>query len=386
MEEKNSNKEPKLRMLNELSPDAQSYNYGDYDYGYSSGGGYSCGSGYNSGEGSCGCGSCGCGCGSCGCGSCGCGSCGCGSCGCGSCGCGSCGEECSSGCGRADGSSPDNCMSEARYWQLYFRGEINKGVFICGLGYAMPGITVEGELKLGGLGSGPKSCMPLDLFQKFDELGLLTKMYYVCGEGWKAPNIPAFSGSGYGCGCGSCGCGSCGCGEDIAPATLIEARKYQNVIKSKILMSRLGLFWDLMKQSAANNQRREYGCWLFYNEAHRKYYIGKTIEGPIVYGGDPGSIPFGTTNCDSNLVPKQSVPIGVFHVHTTLTYSSSGTKVCGPSNSDIDMLKKFNVPDSFGFLLDYSADSLNCGHSIDEPVSLYIYTANGLQEKKPFKP
>lgn len=74
---KTENKKPKLKEIKHLSPDAQNYSYG-----------------------SCGCG-----------------------CGCGS--CGSCGN--SSGCGvsrgTGDGSSPENCMSEQRYWELCLKGE-----------------------------------------------------------------------------------------------------------------------------------------------------------------------------------------------------------------------------------------------------------------------
>ena len=111
-------------------------------------------------------------------------------------------------------------MSEARYWQLCLRGELGTGVFVCGLGYTLPNVLVEGDTYLGELGSGPESCMPLDLFLDFDRRGLIKKKVYVCGVGWKSPSIPVYSGSG--CGCGSCGCGSCGCGSCGSSGSLFD--------------------------------------------------------------------------------------------------------------------------------------------------------------------
>lgn len=110
---------PALKVINQLSPDAQNYSYGSYG---------------------CGCVSCGCGCGSC-------------------------------GCGMGGGTGPDDCMPQDVFWKLRDQGALKSSVYVCGLGWTSPGITVYGSCGSCGYGS--------------------------CGS----------------CGCGSCGsCGSCGCG------------------------------------------------------------------------------------------------------------------------------------------------------------------------------
>lgn len=150
---KTENKKPKLKEIKHLSPDAQNYSYG-----------------------SCGCG-----------------------CGCGS--RGSCGN--SSGCGvsrgTGDGSSPENCMSEQRYWELCLKGELTSSVYVCGWGYTAPSPIITGcgsggcgEIDLGDLGSGPDCCMPLDLFLDLDNRNLLKSEVYVCGEGWRQPRFMSY--------------------------------------------------------------------------------------------------------------------------------------------------------------------------------------------------
>lgn len=70
----------------------------------------------------------------------------------------------------------------------------------------------------GGLGTGPDDCMPYDKYVELDDRGVISGSIYVCGLGWFTPGITIYgsgSGSGsYGCGCGSygSGCGSYGCG------------------------------------------------------------------------------------------------------------------------------------------------------------------------------
>lgn len=78
------------------------------------------------------------------------------------------------------GSSPENCMSYDEYQRLCDSGELTHGVYVCGMGYALPPVVIYGSASGNGCGCG-------------------------CGHG-----------CGCGCGCGEdegCGCG-CGCGWD----------------------------------------------------------------------------------------------------------------------------------------------------------------------------
>lgn len=236
MEEKNSNKKPKLRMINELSPDAQNYNYGDYDYG--------CGSG------------CGCGC-------------GCGECGCG-CGCGS--------QGRGDGSDEANCMSEARYWELCMKNELTTRVYVCGQGWTMPVVMVSGSSGIyTGWGTGASDCMSKDIFDRLSSLGLLKGQVYVCGQGWTWPETNIGS-----CGCGSCGYGSGSfvnggdMGRGKAPQTYEEAKLIENVIGNDYVQSVMRALWEEMLNLADETGRLEVGCWMFYDwedkQIHKRTY------------------------------------------------------------------------------------------------------------------
>ena len=57
----------------------------------------------------------------------------------------------------------------------------------------------------GGLGTGPDDCMPYDKYVELDDRGVISGSIYVCGLGWFTPGITIY---GSGSGSGSYGCGS----------------------------------------------------------------------------------------------------------------------------------------------------------------------------------
>lgn len=55
-----------------------------------------------------------------------------------------------------------------------------------------------------GAGTGPNDCMSLEVYQQLNDKGALDTSVYVCGIGWMAPDVTIYgSGSGFGSGSGS---------------------------------------------------------------------------------------------------------------------------------------------------------------------------------------
>ena len=165
---KTENEKPKLKEINQLSPDVQ-----NYSYGY------------------CGWSGCGCGCG---------------------CGC---------VCGTGMGTGPNDCMPQEVFLELSDRGVLKTQVYVCGWGGTIPGTTIYGSCgscgcgcgscgcgygSCGcgsgyGCGTGPNDCMPQNKFLELCDKGLLTSQtyVYVCGWGWTLPGTTIYGS------CGSCG-------------------------------------------------------------------------------------------------------------------------------------------------------------------------------------
>ncbi len=90
---KTENEKPKLKVITELSPEVQDYNYG-------------------SGSGSCG-----------------------------------------SGCGTGGGTGPNDCMSQEMFLKLSESGALKSEVYVCGWGWTLPGVTIYGSCGCGSCGS-----------------------------------------------------------------------------------------------------------------------------------------------------------------------------------------------------------------------------------------
>ena len=65
-----------------------------------------------------------------------------------------------------------------------------------------------------GDGSSAESCMLESEYERLEKEGKIKNRVYVCGLGWMLPSVSVYGcGCGCGCGCGEEGCG-CGCGDD----------------------------------------------------------------------------------------------------------------------------------------------------------------------------
>ena len=70
-----------------------------------------------------------------------------------------------------------------------------------------------------GDGSSAESCMLESEYERLEKEGKIKNRVYVCGLGWMLPTVTVYGcGCGCGCGCGEEGCGEegcgCGCGDD----------------------------------------------------------------------------------------------------------------------------------------------------------------------------
>lgn len=80
-----------------------------------------------------------------------------------------------------------------------------------------------------GDGSSAESCMLESEYERLEKEGKIKNRVYVCGLGWMLPTVTVY-GCGCGCGCGEegCGCGEegCGCGEDAPCPTCGKFKDY----------------------------------------------------------------------------------------------------------------------------------------------------------------
>lgn len=272
-----------------------------------------------------------------------------------------------------------------------------------------------------GAGTGPNDCMSQEVYQQLNDKGALDTSVYVCGIGWMTPDVIIYgSGSGFGSGSGSeeygsgLGSGYWGSGSGSGSGwngggtsgggtggggsssdgyqQLQEARKYNNVISNTTVMSNMKKIWNEMLKSASSKGRREIGCWIFYNLSTKQYYMGTFKYGSWVSGANHSSVDLGSSLWSTNGVPKGSTAIVSFHVHTTLSHETEGIKVTGPSQSDMDALKRQDG--SYGIVIDYQGkynpdlgkNTLDYGHSDSMPTTIYIYDKNKIIDKKPFTP
>lgn len=150
---------------------------------------------------------------------------------------------------------------------------------------------------------------------------------------------------------------------------------FPNLSRIKIdpaVISTMNSAWNKMKQNASSNGRREYGFYIYYDEANDRLYCGKLQEGPNISG-------CANTNATLNLQPDDPATFNLkvcaaFHCHTTLTYCPSSTsRVTGPSQADIDWANTRNIP---GLIYDYSTSKITGGHNINSSYKLYTFGVN----------
>lgn len=270
------------------------------------------------------------------------------------------------------GTGPNDCMSQEVYQQLNAKGALNTSVYVCGIGWMTPDVIIYGS------GSG------FDFGSGSDEYGSGSSSgYWGSGSG---------SGSGWSGG-GTGGGGTSGGGSSSDDyKQLQEARKYNNVISNVTVMSNMKKIWNEMLKSASSKGRREIGCWIFYNLLTKQYNMGTLKYGSWVSGANHASVELGSSLWNTNGVPKGSIAIASFHVHTTLSHETEGMKVTGPSQTDMDALKRQDG--SYGIVIDYQGkynpsqgeNTLDHGHSDSMPTTIYIYDKKKIIDKKPFNP
>ncbi len=132
-------------------------------------------------------------------------------------------------------------------------------------------------------------------------------------------------------------------------------------IKSS-LSSKMTEYWNMTKQSATKQSRREYGFIIYYDDENELIYAGEKVEGPEVDSATGACIYI--TNYDD----RESI-CGVFHTHTPATYTRVGyVRSTGPSRLDSDAVRM--CPE---FVYDYAAPFVISGHIKDMDAKIYDY-------------
>jgi len=142
---------------------------------------------------------------------------------------------------------------------------------------------------------------------------------------------------------------------------------YNYPTKSEILAdpavrSKMDALWQQTLTYASIEGRREYGCYICYNNI-RGYYFEDFPPGPIITTATNAEITFpGTQNIDA---------CAVFHTHTTLEYcDSTAQRYTGASDRDRNGNHARMMP---CFVYDYQTPLLIGGMSKNSPAEVYGY-------------
>lgn len=158
---------------------------------------------------------------------------------------------------------------------------------------------------------------------------------------------------------------------ELLEGQLLRSSEYRyphvyEIIADETVIKNMELAWEMMKESASGNGRREFGFYIYYDDRFKKYECGIIRGGPVITGGE------GThaSLCLGGAANNRTV-CAFFHCHTTLQFCSSDvSRITGPSSSDIDFAYNQGLP---GILYDYSVNNLIGGTCRDAPYKIYTF-------------
>ncbi len=140
------------------------------------------------------------------------------------------------------------------------------------------------------------------------------------------------------------------------------------MLRINLIVENMRMAWDLTKEMAKNEQRREIGFYIYstkISDNEFNYLIGNFQLGPIVT--TENEVPFLHYRN-----PANNNYCGFFHTHTPLTYVSFDySRPVGPSRADESMAwnPSFYCP---GFVYDY-VTPISTGHDINIHSMIYHF-------------
>ena len=161
---------------------------------------------------------------------------------------------------------------------------------------------------------------------------------------------------------------------------------YQHLLADADIRKEFDAIWQLTKNSANANGRREFGCWVYLNTETGKYFrkdLDSGVVVPYVIGSN-ASIKPGKVNVTLSNDPTHCIVdvVAYFHTHTPLTYSPEPLlerQIVGPSSADLDVS---NSSKCIGLVYDYEPirpnTGITAGHDINAPAKI---TQFGYQRK-----
>lgn len=158
---------------------------------------------------------------------------------------------------------------------------------------------------------------------------------------------------------------------ELSEGQLLRSSEYRypyidEIISDETVIHNMEIAWNMMKDSASGNGRREFGFYIYYDDRFKKFECGIIRGGPVITGGE------GThaSLCLGGAANNRTV-CAFFHCHTTLQFCTSDvSRVTGPSSSDIGFAYNNGLP---GILYDYSVNNLIGGTCRDAPYKIYTF-------------
>lgn len=158
---------------------------------------------------------------------------------------------------------------------------------------------------------------------------------------------------------------------ELLEGQLLRSTEYRypyidEIISDETVIHNMEIAWNMMKDSASGNGRREFGFYIYYDDRFKKFECGIIRGGPVITGGE------GThaSLCLGGAANNRTV-CAFFHCHTTLQFCTSDvSRVTGPSSSDIGFAYNNGLP---GILYDYSVNNLIGGTCRDAPYKIYTF-------------
>ncbi len=163
---------------------------------------------------------------------------------------------------------------------------------------------------------------------------------------------------------------------------------YNHLLADSDIRREFDAIWQLTKNSANADGRREYGCWVYLNTATGKYFRRDLDSGVVVpyVIGTHGSVKPGRVNIMLSDNPTACIidAVAYFHTHTPLTYAKTfmERENVGPSMADENYV---NNGKCIGLVYDYKpippSTGITTGHNINAPAKIIQF---GYQRKTPF--